>query len=390
MIPSIVGGYGMRSILIFSLFLSAGLLGAEENHESAESAKPSLTSFTGRLTKNKVRMRVQPTLDAAVIRELAQGDLMIITGEIDDFYSVMPPQGAKAYIFRTYVLDNTVEGNRVNVRIEPTVDAPIIAQLNTGDKVSGSISPLNNKWLEIPMPATARFYVAKEYIEKIGDVHLMAQISRKRDEVNQLLSNTQLISASELQKPYPEIKLDPLVKNYHKIIDQAKDFPDQAAKAKELLQKLQDTYLQKKIAYLESRADSHLQAISNAPQPDVIKIPVTRPAVTDKMAAWNDLEESAYREWQEHHPGQSTDEFIQDQLATSKHLKGLLEPYTKSIKNKPGDYVLVNPSTHCIIAYLYSNRVNLADYVGQEIAVKAAPRPNNNFAFPAYFVIELE
>lgn len=375
------------------IFLSVGLLTAslllaqEETPPVLETPKP-LPSFTGRLIKNKVRMRVQPTLDAAVIKELAQGDLLIVTGEVDDFYSVLPSQGSKAYVFRTFVLDNIVEGTRVNVRLEPTVDAPIIAQLNTGDKVNGTVSPLNNKWLEIPMPTTARFYVAKEYIEKIGDANLMAQITRKRDEVNQLLANTQLTATSELQKPYPEIKLDLLVKNYNKIIEQGKDFPEQAGRAKELLQKLSDAYLQKKIAYLETRAESI--SSNQAPQSSVETLPITSRTMTAKMAAWNDAEESAYKEWQEHHAGQSMDEFFQDQLASGKTLKGILEPYNKSIKNKPGDYVLVNQSNHGIIAYLYSNRVNLADHIGQEITVKAAPRPNNNFAFPAYMVLELE
>lgn len=376
-------------------FLSVGLLSAslliaqEETPPVVEATKP-LPSFTGRLTKNKVRMRVQPTLDAAVIKELAQGDLLIVTGEIDDFYSVLPPIGSKAYVFRTFVLDNVVEGTRVNVRLEPTVDAPIIAQLNTGDRVNGTVSPLNNKWLEIPMPTTARFYVAKEYIEKIGDANLMSQIMRKRDEINQLLSSTQLAVATEMQKPYPDIKLDLWVKNYNKIVEQSKDFPEQATRAKDLLQKLSDAYLQKKIAYLESQAESTSAKSHQTPQPNVEILPLTRKPVTTKMAAWNDAEESAYKEWLEHHVGQSMEEFVQDQLASGKTLRGILEPYNKAIKNKPGDYVLVNQSNHGIIAYLYSNRVNLADYIGQEISVKAAPRPNNNFAFPAYVVLEIE
>lgn len=47
------------------------------------------------------------------------------------------------------MLDNTIEGNRVNVRLEPNLEAPIIAQLNAGDKIEGQISALNSKWYEI-------------------------------------------------------------------------------------------------------------------------------------------------------------------------------------------------------------------------------------------------
>lgn len=384
----------MRTIVLSSLCILTGSLFADGENappkEALKSDNKPFKSFTGLLTKNKVRLRVQPTLEANVIRELSKGDMLIVNGEIDDFYSVLPPQGSKAYIFRTFVLDNTVEGTRVNVRLEPSVDAPIIAQLNTGDRVNGTISPLNSKWLEIPMPATARFYVAKEYIEKIGDANLMAQILKKRDDINQLLSSTLLLSQHELQKPFPDIKLDSITKNYHKIMDQAKEFPEQAARAKELLQTLNNTYVQKKIAYLEAKTQNLEPVTSSFNASNTDTLPSAKKAVTAKMAIWNDAEETAFREWQEHHPAQSMEEFIEDQLATSKTLKGILEPYTKAIKNKPGDYVLVNQSNHGIIAYVYSNRVNLADSVGHEVSIKVAPRPNNNFAFPAYMVLEIE
>jgi uncharacterized protein YgiM (DUF1202 family) len=384
----------MHTILLTSLIFATGSLfadAASENSPAMSESRPKeaqkpFSSFTGKLNKNKVRMRTQPTLDAGIIRELSKGDMVIVTGEIDDFYSVLPPLGAKAFVFRTFVLDNTVEGNRVNVRLEPSIDSPIIAQLNTGDKINGAISSLNNKWLEIPMPSTARFYVAKEFVEKIGDAQLMSQLLKKKEDINQLLATTIQTSQSELQKPFAEIRLDDTVKNFTKIIDHSKDFPEQAAKAKELLQSLHDTYLQKKIAYLETRAGQ------TDPLPYTPTETVSQPkkSVTAKMSAWNDAEETAFKEWLEDHPGESQETFVQDQLATAKVLAGILEPYTKAVKNRPGDFVLVNKANHSIIAYLYSNRVNLSDYIGQEVTLKVAPRPNHNFAFPAYAVLEME
>ena len=384
----------MRSPLLAFLVFGSAFAFADSEAPS-ESSKPQNTlvsPFTGRISKNKVRMRAQPTLDASVIRELSKGDMLIVAGESDDFYTVLPPMGSKAYIFRTFVLDNVVEGTKVNVRLEPNVDSPIIAQLNTGDKVNGIVSPLNSKWLEIPMPSTARFYVAKEYIEKIGDAQFMANITKKRDEINQLLSNTYLISQDEMQKNYPDVKLDGIIRNYNRIMDQSKDFPEQAARAKELLQVLQDNYLQKKIAYLELKAHNNSIGALSQPQPEVVTLDNSykKPLISSKMSAWNDAEEAAFHEWQEHHAGETMEQFYADQLASSKTLKGIVEPYTKAIKNKPGDFVLVNPVNHAIIAYLYSNKVNVADHSGQEITIKAAPRPNNNFAFPAYFVLDIE
>ena len=71
-------------------------------------------------------------------------------------------------------------------------------------------------------------------------------------------------------------------------------------------------------------------------------------------------------------------------------LSGFLEPYKHPIKNRPGDYLLVSKSQNLPIAYLYSTHVDLEPLQGTEVTVRAAPRPNNHFAYPAYFVLSIE
>ena len=89
-----------------------------ENDASAaqfvETPVTPFTSFTGKVTKNKVRLRLQPNLEGPILKELVQGDMLIIIGETEDFYAVQPPTGSKAYVFRTYILDGVVEASRVN------------------------------------------------------------------------------------------------------------------------------------------------------------------------------------------------------------------------------------------------------------------------------------
>lgn len=377
----------MRNIL-FTLLMAAPIVVQADIHDSAREAGAPFHSFTGQIQRNKVRLRLAPSLDANVVKELSKNDMVIVTGENEDFYSVLPPPGSKAYIFRTFVLDDIVEGTKVNVRMEPSVDAPIIAQLNTGDRVKGAVSPLNSKWLEIGMPSSARFWIAKDYIQKIGDATLMTTLTKRKEENTQLLANTYLVSQEEMQKNFPDIHLEGIVKNYNRIIDQAKDFPEEATKAKENLKTLQDNYLKKKIAYLEAKTAQQggqlTSFFDSAPKSD---FPLNH-GISAKMNAWNDKETLAYQDWLEENPDQPTESFYQAQLESAKTLSGIIEPYNKSVKNKPGDYVLVSQSGSGIVAYLYSNRVNLDDYVGQSVTLKAGPRPNHNFAFPAYFVLE--
>lgn len=386
-------------------------------------------SFTGKVTKNKVRLRQQPNLDSPILKELSHGDLVIVEGEVEDFYAVQPPTGSKAYIFRTFVLDNTVEGSRVNVRLEPDTDSPVVAQLNAGTQVNGTVSSANSKWLEIAMPASARFYVAKDYIEKIGDRTLMSTIEKRRDEVNRLLNSTYIVSQTELQKPFPEIHLEGVYENFNKIVNNYDDFPEQAAKARELMTVAQDNYIQKKIAYLEAKAknaneewnskNSQMSDQMKTQQQRLIQLEeqlerekaaksANRAAslaqnnkpekiqdaygnfITNKMVGWLPKEQEVYQNWASQNNQRSEDEFYHEQRQQAVSLKGIVEPYTRSINNKPGDYLLINRSSHLPIAYLYSTQIDLQDSVGHEITLLAVPRPNNNFAFPAYFVIGLE
>ena len=101
--------------------------------------KGEFKSFTGKLIANKVRIRAKPDLDSPIIRQMNKNDLLLVVGESNDFYAIEPLKDTKAYVFRSYVLDNVVEANRVNVRLEPHIDAPIIGQLQIGNRVDGYV-----------------------------------------------------------------------------------------------------------------------------------------------------------------------------------------------------------------------------------------------------------
>lgn len=383
----------------------------DENSAAVMQTAP-FTPFTGKVIKNKVRLRLQPNLESPIIKELVQGDMLIIIGDTEDFYAVQPPAGLKSYVFRTYILDNVVEASRVNVRLEPDLDAPVIGQLHSGDKIEGKISPQNNKWLEIAPPASSRFYVAKDFIENIGDATVLATIERQRNEANMLLGSTYQASQSEMQKSFPDINLDSIYANLNKIINVYKNFPEQVARAKELISSLQDSYLQKKIAYLEAKTkivqddwqskNSELSEQMKSQQQKLTHlekqlkknsdiIPYTNDnGVTNKMAAWLPIEKSLYEGWAKVNDNRSQDDFYDQQGDAAIALRGIIEPYNRVIKNKPGDYILVNQSNHLPIAYLYSTQINLQDKVGQEVTIYGSPRDNHSFAFPAYYVLKIE
>lgn len=400
---------------IFALSTIAYCSG-EESHKPAPpvqtTSAPTLRPFTGKIIRNKVRIRLQPSVDGNIFRQMEQGDLVIVLEESEDFYAIKPPVGTKGYVFRTFVLDNVVEGSRVNVRLQPAIEAPILAQLNSGDRVKGSISKANNKWLEIDAPESTRFYIAKEFVEKIGDPDLMAILEKRKEEVNHLLNSTLEIAQKELEKPFEEIKIDPIYANFTKITTDYTEFPNQVKLAKEHLSTTQSNYLKKKVAFLESNKSiaqqTHQKETIETVQPiDVATAPITSPTsvqepvviaiekpliqeYVERPSPWIAIEERLFSDWKKGNPDQTQEEFYQIARHDGIPLKGIIEPYQRSIKNKPGDYVLVHYDDRRPIAYLYSTKINLQDKVGHEVAITAAPRPNNHFAFPAYFVLSVD
>lgn len=394
-----------------------------------------LRPFTAKILRDKVRLRTQPNIEAPIVKELEKGDLFIVVGETEDFYAVQPQKNTKAYIFRTFVLDNQVEGSRVNVRLKPDLDSPVVAQLNSGDRVEGAISAQNNKWLEIAPPLSTRFFVSKDFLEKIGDASLLARLEQRQDEVKQLLTTTLQLAESEFQKPFENIQLETITNNLRTILQSYADFPKEVAQAGTLLKQIEDKYLKEKLAYLESKAQNfqswqssnHALITQIATQQDKLAeletqlskkqqleiaetkkttqisfddpdVPPARPTVqqpisqgaTSRMTAWEPTEQGLYAQWTKQNGQHSLDSFYEVQREHAITLRGLIEPYQKPVKNKPGDYVLLNSFSNLPVAYLYSTQVNLQDYVGREITIQVSPRPNNNYAYPAYYVLAIE
>ena len=372
----------------------------------AQAAQPNanpiktITPFTGKVTKEKVRMRLQPSLDSAIVRELKSGDLLIVIGESDDFYAIEPPSDIKAYIYRTFVLDGVVEGSRVNVRLAPVLDAPVIAQVNSGEPViNGNIAGSDKKWIEFNPPASTRFYVAKDYVIKIGDKSVIATMKRRREDVNALVTLAAQTIQSEMRKPFDQINIDESMKKLQKAATEYTDYPEESSRAKAILAATQEAYLQKKVAYMEAKVNT--MAAHQAAQPIQVQAQAARKspagivesdasAVNSKMTAWKGVEQQLFDEWAREMPNSTMDDFYREQSDNAVVLQGVIEPYDRNVRNKPGDFVLVTQTNHLPIAYLYSSQVNLQNKVGQAVAIKAVPRNNNNFAFPAYFVISVQ
>lgn len=364
-------------------------------------------------------MRLQPDLSSPVVDLLEEGSYLMVLNEQGDFYSVAPLSGKKAFIYRPYVLDGRVEGSHVNVRLEPDVDAPVVTQLNTGDSVQGEVCAANPRWLEINMPENVQFYVAKEYLENIGGPELVTQRQKRQEEVNGLLQSAYLAGQKLLSHSQESSDLEDIEAQFARIRADYPDFPEYGSRADAVYQVVQQLYLEQKLAANKVGADqemlvplevrlpsfdelafgTHKEKVLEAPLRVVADLETVSPTasahsaierdfVTDKMLAWEPIEERFFEVWSMHHNQENRDAFYAEQMLDGVTLTGIIEAYDRPVRNRPGDFLLVNNNRP--VAFLYSTRVNLEEKVGQQVTVRGLSRPNHHFAFPAYFVLGLE
>lgn len=369
----------MRS-LFFCSFLLFAVSGAY-----AQETPTNKNSFTGRVTKDRVRLRLQPNLESHIYKELNKGDYVLVCGQSDEFYAVMPPKEVPAYIFRTYVLDGAVEGSNVNVRLEPDTGAPTLCQLQSGQKVQGEIASKNNKWLKIALPQEVRFWIAKDFVTKIGDAALFREHEIKQTHVQEALNKITPRIDSELQKPFGQISLGQFTAELQQLILTSDDLPKEQERARELLASMQKEYLAKSISsQTVPKAIDEKKAV-------VIEIQEQKPSEQPTNGSgianyWIEKEHALIQDAIARGDVESAEDFYnKDQKATTS-ISGVIKPYNAFIKNRPGDFILINPTTNLPIAYLYSTKINLDTYVNRTVSLSVAKRPNNNFAFRAYYV----
>ncbi len=373
-----------------------------------EASKSGFSSFTGKILGDKVRMRLHPNLEGHIVNELSKGEIFAVINESEDYYGVMPAKNMKAYVYRTYVLDNQVEAEHVNIRLNPNLEAPVVAQLNSGDKVNVQLSPQQSKWYEISFPQGVVFWVAKEYVENIGSVDYVEKYHVRVGEANQLMATADLIAQTEFRKNFLEVDLSRLVQNFEKISRDYADLDHVKEKVQLSIVDLEKGYCDLKIAYLEGKAgnsalevksltakltdydqNTTLDAVEVMTEIQSSNLVLNFPKnVTDKMKVWQPLEFARFQAWAVDHQELSEENYYGEESLNADQVHGIIEPFNTLIKHKPGDFVLT--SNGQTVAYLYSTHVNLQEMVGKKVSLKVSERDNHNFAFPAFYVLEAQ
>lgn len=245
--------------------------------------------------------------------------------------------------------------------------------------MEGHVCSSNNKWVEIKAPETARFYVAKEFIDNVGGPEMKSQAEKRLSHGRQMLEASLSLAKAEMKKSYDRIEQDKVTSPLKGLIEEFSDVNEVISVAQTELIALQEQLLQKKISYLEDKARGIEPVSEIAKEAD---------AQTEKMKMWEPIEEALYLSWSAMNEDKNQEHYYEEQKLSAVAVTGLVEAYETSSRNKPGDYLIKDGAQ--TKACIYSTKIDLNKYVGKRVTVYGIERPNNNFAFPAYFVVEAE
>jgi hypothetical protein len=352
-------------------------------------APKSFESFTGKVTCSRLRVRLQPTLEGIILEEFNQGDMVVATDEVDEFYAIKPDPARKGYIYRAYVLDNVVEANNVNVRLGPDTHTPILCQMSQGDHITGTVCPENNKWLVVDLPETIRFYVAKDYIVNIGDPGLFKRTQARKQQVATRLDVVDRGIQEELAKSFDDIQLVSYVNELKTIVAQNQDLVELASRAQALLKSTQEQYLQLSLGRTSTAAKNGQPSTVTT---DSKAIAMVTPDLPRRLvsASLEQQEEGFIEQALRSGKVANKQDFYVEALKNAQEIEGQLVPYDRPVKNRPGDFMLVDGKTKVPVAYLYSCSIDLHSLAGQIVHLAVAPRPNHHFALPAYVVLDVQ
>lgn len=365
------------------------------------------TPFTGEIKGDRVRLRLAPHVDSSIIKELSKGDFVAVTGESKDYYVVSAPEGLKGYVFRTFVLDNAIEGEQVNVRLEPSTSAPVLARLSRGTEIQVTPNQSQGKWLEIVLPDQCSFYVAKNFVTNKGSIDLYKHREGQKKIALDLLESAMKFAQEELQKNLDAIDLESIYKKINLVqSEEFSNIPGLQPLIQKALEEIQDTYLSKSLSNQNKNPgvkqptgtseSFHTLEKSNSPTQSLLSQHIRKQArikTSPKVQGRESLEHSLFKVWADMQPqGNSKkltlEAFYEEEQKKKQILIGEIDIYPHVVKNNPGDYLLKDKEN--TLAFVYATKIDLEKWIGKRVSIECLPRPNNHFAFPAYYVISIK
>lgn len=231
----------MRKFL-FSLFCLSLLFPITPSFSEGE------LPFVGRVTGNRVNVRVGSNANTAVVTQLNKGKLVLVLEEDDAFFFIEPPEGTTFWIYSRLVRDGWPKSDDVNVRSGPGTHYPIVCQVDKNTSLD--IVEEKEKWIRIRPPQGSTAKINKDYVVYFSTPENYAAKLEEEKISQEQFKEIEAFRRVELNKSMMEINFDLLLGKYQNLLDQ---FPGSPLTDK-IEARIKDTQSKKEVAERELRA----------------------------------------------------------------------------------------------------------------------------------------
>lgn len=118
--------------------------------------------FEGEVTGDNINIRTDSTANSQVICAVKNGGRLKVASELYEWYKVCLPPQAPSYIRKDLIQEETVSGERVNVRLEPNQNSAIVGKANKGDPVT--IISEQSGWYKIKPLKNSFGWIHKKFV----------------------------------------------------------------------------------------------------------------------------------------------------------------------------------------------------------------------------------
>lgn len=118
-----------------------------------------------RVARTNVNLRAKPMLIVEVAGQVQAGAILNVKSSREDWIEVEVPHEIGVWVSRSYVKDDKITGNNVNIRAGPGMNFSVIGQLNEGESVE--IMESYGDWLKIAPKPQCSLWVHRSLVEPV-------------------------------------------------------------------------------------------------------------------------------------------------------------------------------------------------------------------------------
>ena len=125
------------------------------------SAQTNLVQVTG----DRVSLRLSPSIDGELLNRAMEGEEFLALSASNGWQEVIAPEYISAWVSSSYISNNIVLANKLNVRTGPNKNYGILTVISKDDVIEDK--EVFNDWVKIKPPENTSIWISKQYLRDV-------------------------------------------------------------------------------------------------------------------------------------------------------------------------------------------------------------------------------